>query len=77
MGRKNFLLHNTVKGARASATLAQTAKANGLNIRLYFETVMSKILDYKNEPDSIILDELMLWSETMKASCGFGDKGNV
>lgn len=76
MGRKNFLFHDTVKGARASAvvyTLAQTAKANGLNIRLYLETVMTKMQDYKNEPDSI-LDELMPWSETMKKSYGLDNK---
>ena len=61
MGRKNFLFHDTVKGATASAivyTLAETAKVNGLNIRLYLETVMTKMLDYKNEPESI-LEELM------------------
>lgn len=77
MGRKNFLFHDTVKGARASAvvyTLAETAKANGLNIRLYLETVMTKMLDYKNEPDSI-LEELMPWSETIQKSCSL-DNGN-
>ncbi len=34
---KSFLFHGTVKGATASAivyTLAETAKVNGLNIRL-------------------------------------------
>ncbi|MTK06654.1 MAG: transposase domain-containing protein [Hungatella sp.] len=65
--RKNFLFHDTVKGAKASAivyTLTETAKANGLNIRLYLETVMTKMLGYKNEPDSI-LEELMPWSEAM------------
>ena len=59
MGRKNFLFHDTVKGATASAivyTLAETAKVNGLNIRLYLETVMTKMLDYKNEPESILED---------------------
>lgn len=78
MGRKNFLFHDTVKGARASAvvyTLAETAKANGLNIRLYLETVMTKMLDYKNELDSI-LEELMPWSETIQKSCSL-DNGNV
>ena len=77
MGRKNFLFHDTVKGARASAvvyTLTETAKANGLNIRLYLETVMAKMLDYKNEPDSI-LEELMPWSEAMKRSCSL-ENGN-
>ena len=78
MGRKNFLFHDTIKGARASAvvyTLAETAKANGLNIRLYLETVMTKMLDYKNEPDSI-LEELMPWSEAMQESCSLNN-GNV
>ncbi|RFZ78088.1 hypothetical protein DS742_15205 [Lacrimispora amygdalina] len=71
----NFLFHDTVKGAKASAivyTLAETAKANGLNIRLYLETVMTKMLDYKNEPDSI-LEELMPWSEAMQKSCGLNN----
>ena len=78
MGRKNFLFHDTVKGAKASAivyTLAETAKANGLNIRLYLETVMTKMLDYKKEPDSI-LEELMPWSEAMQKSCGL-NKGTI
>ncbi|WP_394525916.1 IS66 family transposase [Lacrimispora sp. JR3] len=73
MGRKNFLFHDTVKGARASAvvyTLTETAK-----IRLYLETVMAKMLDYKNEPDSI-LEKLMPWSEAMKGSCSL-ENGNV
>lgn len=71
MGRKNFLFHDTVKGAQASAiiySLAETAKANGLNVRLYLETVLNKMLDYKNEPDSI-LEALMPWSEAMQKTC--------
>ena len=78
MGRKNFLFHDTVKGAKASAvvyTLAETAKANGLNIRLYLETVMDRMLDNKNESDSI-LEELMPWSEAMQESCSL-NTGNV
>lgn len=34
--------------------LTETAKANGLYILLYLETVMIKTLSYKNEPDSIV-----------------------
>lgn len=52
-GRKNFLFHDTVKGASANAvvyTLAETAKVNGLNIRLYLETMMGMMLDYKMSP---------------------------
>lgn len=68
---KNFLFHDTIKGATASAivyTLAETAKVNGLNIRLYLETVMTKMLDYKNEPESI-LEDLMPWSDMMQDTC--------
>lgn len=75
MGRKNFLFHDTVKGARASAvvyTLVETSKANGLNIRLYLETVITRMLDYKNEPESI-LEELMSWSEAMQQSCSLNN----
>lgn len=61
MGRKNFLFHDTVKKVTATAsaivyTLAETAKVNGLNIRLYLETVITKMLDYKNEPEGILED---------------------
>ena len=75
MGRKNFLFHDTVKGATASAivyTLAETAKVNGLNIRLYLETVMTKMLDYKNEPEGI--EELMPWSDMIQQRCRIKSK---
>ena len=79
MGRKNFLFHDTVKGATASAivyTLAETAKVNGLNIRLYLETVMIKMLDYKNEPESI-LEDLMPWSEMMQKTCSLNKHSEI
>lgn len=79
MGRKNFLFHDTVKRATASAivyTLAETAKVNGLNIRLYLETVMTKMLDYKNESKSI-LEDLMLWSEMMYETCSLNTHSEI
>lgn len=68
MGRKNFLFHDTVKG--------ETAKVNGLNIRLYLETVMTKMLDYKNEPESI-LEDLMPWSEMMQETCSLNNHSEI
>ena len=56
MGRKNFLFHDTVKGARASSiiySLVETAKFNNLNIYMYLETVLLYMPDYKNEPEGI------------------------
>lgn len=79
MGRKNFLFHDTVKRATASAivyTLAETAKVNGLSSTLYLETVMTKMLDYKNESKSI-LEDLMLWSEMMYETCSLNTHSEI
>ena len=53
-------------------TISETAKANGLNIRLYLETVLSKMLDYKNEPECII-EDLMPWSDAMQQLCSINN----
>ena len=79
MGGKNFLFHDTVKGTTAGAivyTLAETAKANGLNIRLYLKTVMTKMLDYKNQPESI-LEDLMPWSKMIQETCSLNKNFEV
>lgn len=70
IGRKNFLFHDTVKGAEASAiiySLVETAKMNKLNIYQYLYTLLLYMPDYKNEPEGI--EELMPWSEFIKVSC--------
>ena len=70
MGRKNFLFHDTVDGAEASAiiySLVETARANRLNIYQYLYTVLLYMPDYINEPDGI--DDMMPWSEFMKERC--------
>ena len=79
MGRKNFLFHDTVKRATATDsvyTLAETAKVNGLSSALYLETVMTKMLDYKNESKSI-LEDLMLWSEMMYETCSLNTHSEI
>ena len=54
VGRKNFVITESDKGAKASAfiySLAETAKANNLNTYKYFElllTEMPKHMDDKN-----------------------------
>ena len=56
VGRKNFLFHNSVDGAKASAiiySIVLTAKANNLDIRKYVEILLQRMPDYKNEPDGI------------------------
>lgn len=75
VGRKNFLFHDTVKGARASSiiySLVETAKLNGLNIYAYLETVLLYMPDYKNEPEGI--EELMPWSDMIQQRCRIKSK---
>ena len=70
MGRKNFLFHDTVDGARASAivlSLIETTKANQLNIFQYLYTLLLYMPDYKNEFAGI--EQLMPWSEFIRERC--------
>ena len=70
VGRKNFLFHDTVKGARASSiiySLVETAKLNNLNIYAYLETVLLYMPDYKNEPAGI--EQLLPWSTFVQDKC--------
>lgn len=75
VGRKNFLFHDTVKGARASSiiySLVETAKLNNLNIYAYLETVLLYMPDYKNEPEGI--EELLPWSDMIQQRCRIKSK---
>lgn len=75
VGRKNFLFHDSVKGAQSSAiiySLVETAKINHLNIYAYLETVLLYMPDYKNEPEGI--EELMPWSEMIQQRCRIKSK---
>ena len=68
--RKNFLFHDTVDGANASAivmSLIETAMSNSLNIYQYLYTLLLYMPDYKNEPAGI--KQLMPWSEFIKENC--------
>jgi len=69
-GRKNYLFHDTVKGAEASAiiySLVETAKANDINIFSYLQTLLLYLPDYKNEPEGI--ERLMPWSDFIREEC--------
>ena len=69
-GRKNFLFHDTVDGARSSAiiySLVETAKANQLNVFQYLYTLLLYMPDYKNEPAGV--EAMMPWSEFIRERC--------
>jgi len=70
IGRKNFLFHDSVKGAQSSSiiySLVETAKANNLNIYQYLYMILLYMPDYKNEPEGI--EKLMPWSDMIQQSC--------
>jgi len=69
-GRKNFLFHNSVNGARSSAiiySLVETVKANHLNVFQYLYTLLLYMLDYKNESAGV--EAMMPWSDFIKECC--------
>lgn len=78
-GRKNFLFHNSVDGAKSCAILLsiiETAKANDLNIFQYLYTLLLFMPDYKNEPKAV--EVMMPWSDFIKERCsGFIDTETV
>ena len=72
VGRKNWLFSDTAKGAEASAavySIVETAKANGLEVYSYLEYLLDNVrdLDWQRHPER--LDNMMPWSETVKAEC--------
>lgn len=75
IGRKNWVLINSVRGARASAviySLVETAKLNGLNVYRYMEyllTELPKLADDKGNIDTEKLDPLLPWSDQLPAQC--------
>ena len=75
IGKKNWVLINTMRGAGASAILysiAETAKANDLNTFAYFEYLLTKLseaVDEKGNIDTSKLDPLLPWAEELPAQC--------
>lgn len=75
MGKKNWMFHNTAKGASSSAmvySISETAKLNELRPYYYFKyllTELPKCCDEKGNIEPADLDYLMPWSESLPAEC--------
>lgn len=72
VGRKNWLFSDTTKGAAASAavySIIETAKANGLNVRVYLEYLLLYMPDVHWQGDPESLENLMPWSKQVQAEC--------
>ena len=68
IGKKNWEMIDTVKGATSSAiiySIAETAKTNQLKPYEYFEYLLTEIPNHMDEKNSNFLEELLPWSETL------------
>ena len=68
IGKKNWEMIDTVNGATSSAiiySIAETAKANQLKPYEYFEYLLTEIPKHMDDKNSIFLEEILPWSETL------------
>lgn len=72
IARKNFVLIESSHGAKASAilfSLAETAKANGINTYEYFNLLLTEIPEHQNDTNLDFLDKLLPWSPSVQKKC--------
>ena len=80
IGKKNWVMIDTVAGAKSSAiiySIAETAKANGLKPYDYFEYLLTEIPEHLDDTDRTFLEDLLPWSPNLPANCRKPDKGEV
>lgn len=72
IGKKNWVMIDTVAGAKSSAivySIAETAKANHLKPYDYFEYLLTEIPKHLDDTDRSFLDDLLPWSPNLPANC--------
>ena len=76
IGRKNWMMIDTVSGAKASAviySLVETAKLNGLNPYYYFVHLLKELPKLKQfasrEEETQMMEKLLPWSEELPENC--------
>lgn len=75
IGKKNWMFHDSIMGAQASAiiySISETAKLNNLRPYYYFKhllTELPKLCDEKGNIDSAKLDYLLPWAKELPAEC--------
>ena len=76
VGRRNWMVIDTMSGARASAiiySLVETAKANNLHIYRYFEHLLTELPKLKEftdpEEEAQAMERLLPWSEALPEIC--------
>lgn len=72
IGRKNWVMIDTIHGAKSSAmlySLAETAKANGLKPYEYFKYLLEEIPKHMEETSTEFLEDLLPWSKVLPERC--------
>ena len=75
IGRKNWVIMNTVRGAQASAmiySVTETARANDLNVYYYIRHLLTELSRHFAARRTLREDELetlMPWSKTLPEEC--------
>lgn len=72
IGRKNWVMIDTIAGAKSSAiiySIAETAKANNLKPYEYFEYLLTEIPKHLDETDRSFCEDLLPWSDKLPAGC--------
>ena len=80
IGKKNWVMIDTIAGAKASAiiySIAETAKANNLKPYDYFEYLLTEIPKHLDDTDRSFLDDLLPWSPSLPENCRKPGKNEV
>ena len=80
IGKKNWVMIDTVAGAKSSAiiySIAETAKANNLKPYDYFEYLLTEIPKHLDDTDRSFLDDLLPWSPSLPQNCRKPGKNEV
>ena len=80
IGKHNWRLIDTVRGAKSSAiiySITETAKANGLKGYDYVEYLLAEIPKHEDDTDRLFLDDLFPWSPNLPERCRKTNKYEV
>ena len=72
VGRANWHLIDSIKGAQASAvvySIIETAKANQLKPYEYLKYILTEMPKHMDDTDFSFLDDLLPWAEAIPAIC--------
>ena len=72
IGRKNWVMIDTIKGAEASAiiySIVETAKANNLRTYDYLELLLTEIPNHMDDKNFDYFEKLMPWSDYVQEKC--------